>query len=610
MRQWTDSDALAEEVFEHCGGRVRLALPLGLGKPVEIVDALIRAATRAPARHLSIFTALTLELPETDNEVAKRFLGPAMSRLFGDYRAPAYAGMMRDGTLPDNVEVSEFFLQAGNWVGVAAAQQSYIAANYTHARDVLMSKNPNVLVQLLARDGDRLSLGGNTDISADLFAFRRDDRADFIAIAQVHPDMPLLLAGQGEIDAGEFAHELVPDTQGALFSAPRRIVGPQAHAIGLHVARLISDGGTLQIGIGAQGDAVGHALILRHEGRAGVIQRDCPFAVQEPPGGAFAQGLYGVTEMLTEGMLRLFEAGIVRREAMGAAIHAGFFVESNDFYARLRSLSARDRDRIGMMPVSFTNALYGDEAAKRAARVEARFVNATMQVSLLGDAMSDTLENGQVVSGIGGQFNFVEQAFALEGARSILTLPAVRESGGQTVSNIRWDVATVSVPRHMRDIVVTEYGIADLRGRSDAECIAAMLAIADSRFQGELHDKAKAAGKLPDDHRIPDAHRRNFPQKVQDWLLPHRADLPDFPFGSEFTEIEEVLLPALERLRAFSGTWRGKAHLLRAALTGAPHPREAEAMARMEWAQGGGVSALALRGALRLTAKEVWHRVT
>lgn len=137
-----------------------------------------------------------------------------------------------------------------------------------------------------------------------------------------------------------------------------------------------------------------------------------------------------------------------------------------------------------------------------------------------------------------------------------------------------------------------------------------MLAIADSRFQGELHDNAKAAGKLPDDHRIPDAHRRNFPQKVQDWLLPHRADLPDFPFGSEFTEIEEVLLPALERLRAFGGTWRGKAHLLRAALTGAPHPREAEAMARMEWAQGGGVSALALRGALRLTAEEVWHRVT
>ncbi len=42
MRQWTDSDALAEEVFEHCDGKVRLALPLGLGKPVEIVDALIR----------------------------------------------------------------------------------------------------------------------------------------------------------------------------------------------------------------------------------------------------------------------------------------------------------------------------------------------------------------------------------------------------------------------------------------------------------------------------------------------------------------------------------------------------------------------------------------
>ncbi len=80
---------------------------------------------------MSIFTALTLELPETDNEVAKRFLGPAMSRLFGDYRAPAYAGMMRDGTLPDNVEVSEFFLQAGNWVG-APRRNKAISPPITH----------------------------------------------------------------------------------------------------------------------------------------------------------------------------------------------------------------------------------------------------------------------------------------------------------------------------------------------------------------------------------------------------------------------------------------------------------------------------------------------
>ena len=75
-----------------------------------------------------------------------------------------------------------------------------------------------------------------------------------------------------------------------------------------------------------------------------------------------------------------------------------------------------------MMPVSFTNELYGDEETKRRARVDARFVNNAMMATLMGAAISDGLESGQVVSGVGGQYNFVAQAFALEGARSILAI--------------------------------------------------------------------------------------------------------------------------------------------------------------------------------------------
>ena len=68
-----------------------------------------------------------------------------------------------------------------------------------------------------------------------------------------------------------------------------------------------------------------------------------------------------------------------------------------------------------MMPVSFTNQLYGDEDIKRRARVDARFVNNAMMATLMGAAISDGLENGQVVSGVGGQYNFVAQAFELAG---------------------------------------------------------------------------------------------------------------------------------------------------------------------------------------------------
>src|ERR1700748_3545247 len=95
--------------------------------------------------------------------------------------------------------------------------------------------------------------------------------------------------------------------------------------------------------------------------------------------------------------------------------------------------------RIQMMPVSFTNELYGDEENKRRARVDARFVNNAMLATLLGAVVSDGLDNGQVISGVGGQYNFVAQAFALPGARSMLTLEATRQAGARAESNIRWN---------------------------------------------------------------------------------------------------------------------------------------------------------------------------
>src|SRR5215472_4587520 len=145
-----------------------------------------------------------------------------------------------------------------------------------------------------------------------------------------------------------------------------------------------------------------------------------------------------------------------------------------------------DLAKLRMGAVSFVNELYGDEAGKRRARVKARFVNNAMMATLLGAAISDALENGQVVSGVGGQYNFVGQSFALEDARSIILLRATRTAKRRTTSNILWNYGHTTIPRHLRDIVVTEYGIADLRGKSDRDVIAAMLAVADSRFQDEL----------------------------------------------------------------------------------------------------------------------------
>ena len=207
-----------------------------------------------------------------------------------------------------------------------------------------------------------------------------------------------------------------------------------------------------------------------------------------------------------------------------------------------------------------------------------------MMATLLGAAVSDTLDDGSVVSGVGGQYNFVAMAHELPGGRSVLLLRATRMHAGGIESNIRWDYGQTTIPRHLRDIVVTEYGVADLRGKSDSECIEAMLSICDARFLDALCAEAKSHGKLAADFAIPPAWRLHQPQRLHESLGPFRRKglLPVFPFGSDFDKVEQRLLPALEWLKAGSRRWRGRWQLLRAVCRpGDARPGEDEALRRM-----------------------------
>ena len=136
------------------------------------------------------------------------------------------------------------------------------------------------------------------------------------------------------------------------------------------------------------------------------------------------------------------------------------------------------------------------------------------------------------------------QALELDGARSIITLPATRRHKGETRSNIVWSYGHETIPRHLRDMVVTEYGVADLRGQSDEQVIQRLIAIADSRFHGELLEKARSAGKIAPDWDIPEAHRDNLPERIGA-AMPIET-FPSFPFGTDFTQIEQQLLPAMQ----------------------------------------------------------------
>ena len=273
----------------------------------------------------------------------------------------------------------------------------------------------------------------------------------------------------------------------------------------------------------------------------------------------------------------------------GALLHAGFFLGPRGFYAALRDLPPGERARFAMRGVAFVNQLYGpDQELRILQRRAARFINTTMMVSLLGGAVSDTLASGTVVSGVGGQYNFVAMAHALSGARSILCVRAARTQHGRVTSNIVWSHGNETIPRHLRDLVVSEYGVADLRGCTDEECIAALLNIADSRFQEALLAQARAAGKIRADYRIPDQFRNNRPQRLANALRAHRqiGFFSEYPFGTDLTSEEAALVRALKFLQSVSGgRWARFIIAARALAPGNPVGPHAAALERMGLAQ-------------------------
>ena len=245
-------------------------------------------------------------------------------------------------------------------------------------------------------------------------------------------------------------------------------------------------------------------------------------------------------------------------------VHGGFFVGPEAFYQRLRDLSPHDRQRICMTSVNYINHLYdhafGNQRLKAAQRAHGRFINSAMMHTLSGAAVSDGLEDGRVVSGVGGQYNFVAMAHELPGARSILTLRSTRTSGEKTLSNIVFSYGHCTIPRHLRDIVITEYGIADLRGQSDEQVYLQLIRIADSRFQVELLKQAQKAGKVDASFRLPDHWCNNTPEAVGEAVkVAGDTDMfPAFPFGRDFTDEELRLGKALQTLKAATATRRGK----------------------------------------------------
>jgi acyl-CoA hydrolase len=608
----SDPVRCAEAIVDRVGRDIVLAIPIGVGKPVALVNALYRLVEADRRLRLRIFTGLSLVRPAYRTGLEQRFVAPLLDRLFGSYPDLAYTTALRRRDLPPNIEVTEFFLQAGAWLANPGVQRSYTSLNYSQVARHLARIGTNTFGQLVAphpQGEGRISLSSNTDVTLDMLPYiderRAAGRSPVVAV-EINANLPYM-PGAAEIDLN--ACDVVLETERPhyqLFAPPKEPVSLADYAMALYAATLVKDAGTLQIGIGSFSDALAHALILRHtrnsEFRALITKLGQPLPADAEL-SPFSVGLYGCTEMLVDGFLALMRSGVLRRGAATAGgravvMHAGFFLGNQAFYRELKEMPREALEQIEMTAISFTNTLDGDARSKRAQRTHARFVNTAMVVTLLGAVSSDQLEDGRVVSGAGGQHDLVAMAHTLEGARSIIGVRATRRSDRRTVSNIAWRYANATVPRQLRDIVVSEYGIADLRGKSDRDVIVAMLAIADASFQPQLLAAARGAGKVEPSYQLPRSGS-NRADAINAALAPARRAglLPEFPLGSEMSEVEQALAAPLTFLKS-----AGYVDLARAFWAGlapaAVSPPEQNALERLALATPVTVRDRLLRGLL------------
>ncbi|UTV28843.1 acetyl-CoA hydrolase/transferase C-terminal domain-containing protein [Photobacterium atrarenae] len=684
---FADVEQLVDRILATVGYEITLGVPLAIGKPVAFVNALYQRAKADARITLRIETGISLEKPVGKSALEKRFLDPFVAREFAGVPDLDYITDLRRNQVPANITVSEFFFKAGSFLN-SPQQQNYTSTNYTHAVRDLLDKGVNVVAQLVAKrtvDGvTTYSLCSNSDLALDfapLMEEMKENGTPVAMVAEVNSNMPFM-HNHAEVADNVFDwvldQNLTPGHQDyALFAAPHASISPEDHLIGFYASTLVKDGGTLQVGIGSLSSALISSTLLRHQQNDVYHQvmnelnvaKKFPISQKIGDSSTFKQGLYGCSELMVDGFVHLYKAGILKREVFedltiqtllnqqkitpdvsvttlttlqdhgaiasqltrddvdylkrvgvfnadvqfdrgqlsvgqlqvaanlnnadsiawieqhclgnqlsgGVVMHGAFFVGPKDFYDALNTMSESDHQKFCMTSVNYVNDLYdhflGSQQLKQAQRQHARFINSAMMVTLSGAAVSDALENGQVVSGVGGQYNFVAQSHQLHDSRSIMKLRSCAMRNGELKSNILFNYGHTTIPRQLRDIVITEYGIADLRSKPDHVVYTELIKIADSRFQPQLLAQAKAAGKVAKDYTLPPEFCNNTPEAIQRVYqkFAQQQVFSPFPFGCSFTAEELQLGKALKSLKAKTATTGGKLKCMLKALTTTVH---------------------------------------
>ena len=323
-------ELIVDRIIDKAGKNLVVGTPLAAGKPNHLLNALYNRARNNPDLQLKIFTALTLDRPKGNSLLERRFLEPMVERVFGDYPDLDYEQDRQTGRLPPNVDIIEFYFPAGKYLDNDYAQQNYICSNYTHVARDMMDAGVNVLLQMVSpgtfEGRECYSLSSNPDVTLDLIDLMQKrysvDGTPFALAAQVNRNLPFML-GDALVNRDTFDFVLEnSDLEYRIFAPPKMAVSERDFLIGLYLSTLIRDGGELQVGIGAIGDALVYALLLRHQQNDvyqallkdfGIIDKFG--AIIDRIGGTepFTEGLFAASEMIVDGFMELFEAGIIKR---------------------------------------------------------------------------------------------------------------------------------------------------------------------------------------------------------------------------------------------------------------------------------------------------------
>lgn len=282
-----------------------------------------------------------------------------------------------------------------------------------------------------------------------------------VILLEVNPNVPFAY-GDCHVHVSQVSG--IVESGEPLFEVGLPKIGPVQEAIGKYVADLIDDGATLQIGYGGIPDAV--VMQLQHKRDLGIH-----------------------TEMIGDGILSLLESGAVtnhRKTFMKGKTVATFALGSQKLYRHL------DRNpALEMHPVDFTNDPYN---AARNDNLCA--INATLQIDLIGQCGSESL--GHVpYSGTGGQVDFVRAANRSNGGKAFIVLPATAKDGAVSrIAPVLSPGTHVTTSKNDVNYVVTEFGVAQLRGKTAKQRAEALIGIAHPDFRGDLREAARKMNLL------------------------------------------------------------------------------------------------------------------